>query len=233
MIAAIGDGLGAISNMVTTSAGADNMHNPKNDMLPAMQARYDAMEQRREANKQAALSQKMKARQMDIDEAYKQSQSDKNKAQENYYIRQNQKMDEEQENKLVELENAGKKIDADIKAKEDQLEIAKEKNQETKRYHDELLELQKQKVALQAEANKIRAYIAKTGRIRTENTSTKNTNSNKGVTPSVTVSEQFVGTGKNRRKVGETVTTKKPATSPKPTPKKNKPKGKKLNYKKK
>lgn len=210
MIAAIGDGLGAISNMVTTSAGADNMHDSKNDILPAMQARYDTLNQQREAKKQAWISGKMKARQMDMDEAYKQSQSAKNKAQENYYIRQNQKMDDEQDNKLVELENAKKKIDAEINAKQAQIDQAKADAEERKRYHDELLELQREKNRLQAEANRIRSYVATTGRIRAEKSQGGSGRTKKGVTPTVTITEQYVGTGDNRRKIGETVTTKKP-----------------------
>lgn len=211
VIAAIGDGLGAISNMVTTSAGADNMHDPKNDILPAMQARYETLNQQREAKKQAWLSGKLKARQMDMDEAYKQSQSAKNKAQENYYIRQNQKMDDEQENKIEELENAKKKIDAEINAKQAQIDQAKADAEEKKRYHDELLELQREKNRLQAEANRIRSYAATTGRIRAEKYEGGSGGTKKGTTPTITVSEQYVGTGANRRKIGETVTTKKPA----------------------
>lgn len=232
VIAAIGDGLGAISNMVTTSAGADNMHDPKNDILPAMQARIDTLNHQREAKKQAWISGKLKARQMDIDEAYKQSQSEKNKAQENYYIRQNQKMDEEQENKLVELENAKKKIDAQINAKQAQIDQAKADAEEKKRYHDELLALQREKNRLQAEANKIRSYVATTGRIRAEKSQS---GTKKGVTPTVTVTEQYVGTGNNRRKIGETVTTKKPVqqTQSGGGSKKNKYTGKSMTQKKK
>lgn len=71
IIAAIGDGLGAISNLVTVSKGANNVHDSKADISPKLQARYDALEKRREASKQAEMSGRMNAERLDREAEYK------------------------------------------------------------------------------------------------------------------------------------------------------------------
>lgn len=65
VIAAIGDGLRALSNMYFASKGAKVIHNPDNDLSPIMQKRRQMLEAQREKNKAAWISGYLKAQALD------------------------------------------------------------------------------------------------------------------------------------------------------------------------
>lgn len=64
-IAAIGDGVRAISNLVATANYAPNAYHPNETMLSAVQARHDKLDAERKANADAYLNAYMKAKQLD------------------------------------------------------------------------------------------------------------------------------------------------------------------------
>lgn len=64
-IAAIGDGVRAISNLVATANYAPNAYKPTETMLSAVQARHDKLDAERKANADAYLNAYMKAKQLD------------------------------------------------------------------------------------------------------------------------------------------------------------------------
>lgn len=64
-IAAIGDGLRALSNMYFATKGAKVVHDPKSDMTPTMMKRKQMLEQQREKNKAAWLNGYLKAQALD------------------------------------------------------------------------------------------------------------------------------------------------------------------------
>lgn len=212
-IAAIGDGLGAISNMITTSAGADSLHNPQNDISPSLQKMYDEQEEKREKRRQAYMSGLDKARQRDLAEADSESQRNLRESQANYYERKQKEMDDAQDNKLKELDNAKAKIDAAIKAEEEKARQAAADAEEKKRHNEEVERLQKERNQVARQANDIRAYAAKTGRIRANKYQGGGSGkSGKGTTPTKTVKTTYVGTGKNRRAISVEESVRTPYT---------------------
>lgn len=64
-IAAIGDGLRALSNMYFATKGAKVVHDPNSDMTPVMLKRKQMLEQQREKNKSAWLNGYLKAQALD------------------------------------------------------------------------------------------------------------------------------------------------------------------------
>ena len=64
-IAAIGDGVRAISNLVATANYAPNAYHPNETMLSAVKARHDKLDAERKANADAYLNAYMKAKQLD------------------------------------------------------------------------------------------------------------------------------------------------------------------------
>lgn len=64
-IAAIGDGLRALSNMYFATKGAKVVHDPNSDMTPTMQKRKQMLEQQLEKNKSAWLNGYLKAQALD------------------------------------------------------------------------------------------------------------------------------------------------------------------------
>jgi hypothetical protein len=64
-IAAIGDGISAISNLFFATKGAPNMYNEQNAIAPKYRARYEQLVKDRETNDRYYLEQRLRMRQLD------------------------------------------------------------------------------------------------------------------------------------------------------------------------
>lgn len=163
IIASVGDGLRALSNMYFATKGAKVAHNPEQDMTAAMLKRKQIMDAQREKNHSAWLSGYQKA--VELDE-----QARKNDQTLGETVRYH--------NALVDIANRkGDQNDKKLDQNQQKIDLAKMKYTNDKEYKDNRLTLDKW-----YKENKISIdeYNAATARLRAEKVAAKAASSSKG-----------------------------------------------------
>lgn len=163
IIASVGDGLRALSNMYFASKGAKVTHNPEQDMTAAMIKRQKLMDEQREKNRSAWLSGYQKAAELD-------ERARKNNETLAETVRHNLALEDATK---VRGDQAGRRLDQNDR----KLDLTAMKYTNDKEYRDNIYTLDKW-----YKENKISVdqYNAATARLRAEKVNAKAAASSKG-----------------------------------------------------
>ena len=180
-IAAIGDGIRALSDMFFASKGARVVHNPQTDLTAVQQKRRQMLDEQREKNKQTWLNGYMKAQALD-EEAKKNNLTLAEQVRYHDMIADNNKEKNDLSQQRIDLSRYRLKSMNDYNDKKLQIE---------KDYKDGLLSEKAKENAisqLNADANMLRAK--KSGNGRSSSASTRNGSYSGNVEDYITLKEQ-------------------------------------------